>query len=167
MRHNQRGSATAIVLGCAISSIFLLGGGCAHQKIAGTQIPDTAEHRAVLAVLEKLRTALEERNAETILSLVSPHYFEDLGTSDPTDDYGYRQLKESILPQSLKVTDEVFITFQIHEVAVEGGKAHADLRYKSRAHLSLPSGGLWDAHNEFNRVQLALEEGRWQIVSGL
>jgi hypothetical protein len=101
------------------------------------------------------------------LSIVSTSYFEDNGTPDPRDDYGYTELSTRILPDSLAVAKEMHVSFVVHEIVVTGEHAHADIRYNSRARLELPSGTLWDSHREFNRVVFARENHAWRIVSGL
>jgi len=154
-------------LTCLATCIVLLTGACAHQVIEGTQVRDTEENREILAVLIKLQEAMRARDADTILTMVSRAYFEDNGTPDPRDDYGYDELSSTILPQTLEVTKEMFVTFVVHEITVEDGHASADVRYASRAKLELPSGTLWDTHKEFNRVELTHEDGAWRITSGL
>lgn len=150
-----------------VTAAVLFSAGCAHRMIEGTQIRDTSENREVLAVLAQLQEAMRARDADAILAMVSPTYFEDNGTPDPHDDYGFEELRTTILPQSLAVAQEMFVAFEIYEVMVDDGTAHADVRYASRAKLELPSGTLWDSHREFNRVELALEQGAWRITSGL
>jgi hypothetical protein len=146
----------------------LLLGGCAHQMIEGTQIRDTAENREILDVLTKLQEAMRARDADAILSMVSRSYFEDNGTPDQKDDYGYEELSTQILPQSLEVATELFVTFEVYEIVVDDAHAHADIRYASRTKVELPSGTLWDSHREFNRVELARgDDGAWMITSGL
>ena len=146
---------------------LILSSACAHTMIEGTEIPDTEENRAVLATIVALRDALQKRDANAVISLVSPKYFEDMGTPDPKDDYGYDQLKTDVLPKSMAVTREFYVSFEVEEIVVQGDAAHADLRYDSRARLDLPAGTLWDSHKEFNRIILAREDGSWRIVSGL
>ena len=147
---------------CLVASVA-----CAHSMIAGTQVPDTSENREIFEVLIKYKTALEARDAQGIIALVSTKYFEDNGTPDQSDDYGYEQLANKILPEALAATKEMYADFQVNEVAVEGNKARADIRYDSRARLDLPSGTLWDSHREFNRVEFERENGKWMVVSGL
>ncbi|MBI3179742.1 MAG: hypothetical protein HYZ27_08770 [Deltaproteobacteria bacterium] len=140
---------------------------CAHSYIPGTRVRDTSENREVVDLLEKVRTAMEARNAEQILALVSSRYFEDNGTIDPEDDFGFEELRAKFLPESLAAAQEVHLSFEIHAVEIEGDRAHADIRYNSRARFKLPAGSLWDSHREFNRVEFAREDGSWRIVSGL
>jgi hypothetical protein len=147
--------------------LALAAGGCAHTMIEGTQIPDTDDNRALVQILAEVCEAMEARDADRILAHVSEDYFEDGGTPKPDDDYGYKELVSSVLPESLSHTTEVHLTMQVHEVVVEGDRARADIRYDSRVHLDMPSGALWDSHKEFNRVEFAREDGAWRIVSGL
>ena len=140
--------------------------GCAHF-IPGTQIADTADTRAVLAVLGKMRTALEARDADALIALVSHAFFEDLGDDNPSNDYGYRDLQERILPQSLAVAKEIHVDFDIHDIVISGDHATADIRYRSRAQLDLPAGTRWDSHREFDRIEMVREQSTWKIVKGL
>ena len=53
-------------------------GGCFNVlMIPGTKVPDTKPNREIIAVCEKYRHALEDRDAETLLSMASKSYFED------------------------------------------------------------------------------------------
>ena len=142
--------------------------GCAHGTIEGTTVPDTEENRPVLEVLKTYRTAMQERDADKIISLVSSEYFEDMGTIDQSDDYGYQHLTEKIIPNSLQVAQEVYLTFEIHKIEVDGNSAWADVRYNARAKLELSSGDMWESHKDFNRIELLMnEQGRWVIKAGL
>lgn len=145
----------------------LVTSGCAHRTIAGTQAKDTAANREIYAILVKLRHSLEERDAASLMSLVSKSYFEDNGTPDPRDDYGYSELSERIAADTLSTAQEVSISLQIFDITVHGPRAWADLRYTSRARLELPNGRLWDSFRDFNRVEFVREDDGWRIIRGL
>ena len=157
---NLISSLLIVVAGTAI--------GCAHGTIEGTTVPDTEENRAVLEVLTTYRSAMQERDADKIISLVSADYFEDMGTIDQSDDYGYQHLTENIIPNSLKVAQEVYLTFEIHSIEVDGDSAWADVRYNARAKFGFSSGDMWESHKDFNRIELSMnDKGRWVIKAGL
>lgn len=153
-------------LSCACVTA-LIAPGCAHRTIAGTQAKDTPANREIYDVLVKLRHSLEERDAATLMSLVSKSYFEDNGTPDPKDDYGYTELSERIAADTLSTAQEVSIALQIFDITVHGPRAWADLRYTSRARLELPNGRLWDSFRDFNRVEFVHENEGWRIIRGL
>ncbi len=140
---------------------------CAHGYIAGTAIADTANNREIYQLVGHVRQALQERDAPALLAMVSSRYFEDNGTVDPRDDYGYVELKEKLLKDSLDTAKEVYISFDVHEIVVEGNYAYADVRYSSRTRLDLPAGRLWDTHGDFDRIEFAREGNTWKIMSGL
>ncbi|HET6345790.1 MAG TPA: hypothetical protein VFH51_12715 [Myxococcota bacterium] len=148
--------------------LLLLGAGaCAHSYIEGTQVVDTDENREILSIIRKARDALQARDSNTLLSMVSTKYFEDNGTPDPRDDYGYVELKEKLVKDSLETAKEVVVDFQIFDINVDGDNAYADIRYSSRTRLEMPSGRVWDTHRDFDRLQFVREDGTWRIVSGL
>ncbi len=141
--------------------------GCAHGYIAGTQVRNTPDNREILAVLDKAFTAMRARDADALLALISKRYFEDNGTADQSDDYGYQELKDKVLPESMRLAKEFQIDAEVQAVEVEGNVAYADLRYTSRVQLALPSGTKWHSTKEFDRVEFVREDGAWRIISGL
>jgi hypothetical protein len=140
--------------------------GCGHRYIKGTRVEDTKDNKQIFDVIEDVRGGLEERNAGRVMKHVSSTYFEDMGTPEQADDYGYDQLK-LLLPQSLEATKEMHVVLDVHAVTVEDDHAFADIRYASRARIELPSGGTWDTHREFNRIEFVRENDQWMITSGL
>lgn len=145
----------------------LLLAGCAYGTIEGTQIEATDDNKTVYKIIEDVRVALETKNADEILKHVSANYFEDNGTTNQADDYGYQELKSRVLPDSLSAAKEVHVSMNIQDIKVIGDNAIADVRYNSRAQLALPSGTLWDSHRDFNRITLTREGKDWKITSGL
>lgn len=140
---------------------------CAHAMLPGTQVPDTHATREIFHTLVAVREAMEARDVDKLLTFVSPHYFEDNGTPDPKDDYGYLELRENLMRDALGTAKDLSLDMQLYDIEIRGEHAWADLRYVSRARLEFPSGRLWDSHRDFDRVEFAREEGAWRIVRGL
>lgn len=141
--------------------------GCAHSNIPGTTIADTEDNRSVLKVLDQLQKALQAKDADTVLSLISPTYFEDMGTIDNKDDFGFEEFRDSILNQNIEKIAELYLKIDVHDVQVKGDQAFIDIRYRTRAKLSLPSGNTWTQDSDFSRVSFSREQGRWLVASGL
>lgn len=150
----------------ALSVIAATSAACGHNYLPGTRVEDTKDTHAIFDIIEDVRKGLEERNANKVLAHVSPQYFEDMGTPDQTDDYGFSELQTK-MNDSFATTTEMHVVLEIHDISVDGQHALADIRYASRARIELPSGGSWDAHREFNRIDFAREDGAWKIISGL
>ncbi len=150
------------------STLLLLGVfACAHATLPGTQVRATEDNKEIYDLLVRMNEALINRDVDTLLSMVSPHYFEDNGTAQTDDDYGYHELSTRMLPESMQRVEEMQLQMELHDIVVEGGHAYADVRYQSRARLDLPSGPKWDSHKEFNRLEFERQDNRWLIVSGL
>ena len=164
LRHRRSWHRACV--GLAMAALFAQGA-CAHATIPGTQVLDTPPNREVYGVLKEVKIALESRDADRLLGLVSPRYFEDNGTPDPKDDYGYLELRESLVKEAMETAKDISLSVQLYDIEVDGDHAWADLRYTSRARLELPSGRLWDSHRDFDRIELVREDGRWLIVRGL
>ena len=141
--------------------------GCAHTTIPGTSVPDRPDQRAIFDVLVKIRENFERRDPDALLALVSRRYFEDNGTPDPRDDYGYIELHDKLLHESMALAKEVYLSFEVYDIIVHGDSAVADVRYVTRTRLDFPSGRLWDNHRDFNRIDLSREDGNWRITGGL
>ncbi len=150
-----------------VAAFVTLLGACAHGYIPGTQVRDTKQNREVYDVVAKALQSLANRDMNGILSVISTRYFENNGTPQPDDDYGYVQLKDKILPELMNVAKEVYVEAEVQDLGVDDGKAHADVRYRSRARLELPTGTLWDSHRDFDRIRLEKEDGAWKIIGGL
>lgn len=149
-----------------LAALLLPLAACGSHYIKGTRVRDTRENHAIYDVIEDVRVGMEERNTEKVLAHVSPQYFEDMGTPEPADDYGYEQLK-ALVADSFSSTKEMHVILDIHAITVEEDKAYVDVRYASRARIELPSGGSWDAHREFNRIDFVRDHDTWLIVGGL
>lgn len=139
---------------------------CAHDPIPGTTIEDTPENRDILKVVEAYQQAIERRDSDALMALVSPRYFEDNGNSDKTDDYDYSGLKSS-LPRDFSRTKAMQLTVRVDDVRVTENKAFAEIFYTFRAQSEYPSGLQWESGSDRARIRFEKTDGRWLIVAGL
>jgi ketosteroid isomerase-like protein len=139
---------------------------CSPRRIPGTDIPDTADTRAITQVLERFRVAVERRDAAAVLALVSPRYFDDAGTADPSDDLDYAGLSRA-LPADLARVSNVRVELKVADIKVDGDRAQAYMRYDARYRIVTRSGEVAKAQNDVNRIQLVREKDDWKIASGL
>ncbi|MBZ4408305.1 nuclear transport factor 2 family protein [Myxococcus sp. MISCRS1] len=149
----------------AICALSLLAA-CAPKRIPGTEIDDTDETRAILAVMEAYRSAIEARDAHAIQALVSKDFREDAGTpSDPEDDLTAANLGpylETLFPQlqSPKVEMEVR--------KVQVGKDIATAIYYWKLNFRMP--GLTSRPQkeaELEQMVFRLEGNQWKILTGI
>jgi ketosteroid isomerase-like protein len=149
----------------AAALLLLPAAGCTPRRIPGTEIRDTQETRAILAVMESYRRALEARDAAAIQGLVDRGFRDNAGTPDPEDDLTYDSLMKE-LPGRLAKLSDVRLDFTIKRIEVTGATAQAVYFWNARYRMpKLNSKPQLDSElevMEFNRAG----DG-WKIVSGI
>lgn len=139
---------------------------CAHAKIPSTEIDDTPANREILNLVEEYAHAIEQRDAEAVLAMVSKRYYEDNGNTDRSDDYDYEGLKSN-LRKDFDRTHAMQIEVRVDDIKVEEDTAYAEIYYTYRAQNEYPSGLQWDTGNDRTRLEFRKEDGRWMIIAGL
>jgi hypothetical protein len=171
--------------------------GCGASHIPGTNVPDTRENREVLEVAERYRHAVERRDAQTLLSLASPRYFEDGGTPQGDDDYGYEGLRRLLSVWTEEVR-EVRYEMRYRRISFEnnGHRALVEYTYTGsytlrRPQVQMPEGveppaasmisvdpvrgatpvndeqEVWFRRVADNRLELERDRDGWRIVAGM
>lgn len=151
-----------------LGGAFFFGSACHNGVIANTDIPDTQDNREVYTVVMAYKRALESRDVDALLPLISRKYLENNGTTNvSTDDYGYPRLRESVLPALNENVKAIQYQIIMNKIQVDGDSAWASYEYFY--HFKFVEGGKegWETKNDFNRLELAKEQGAWRIVSGL
>lgn len=139
---------------------------CAHAKIGRTNIDDTPANREILNIVEEYQRAMERRDADAVLALVSPRYYEDNGNTDRADDYDFNGLRSS-LGKDFNRTKAMQLEVRIDDIKVEKDTAYAEVYYTYRAQNEYPSGLQWDTGSDRTRLRFERQDGRWLIVAGM
>jgi SnoaL-like domain len=124
------------------------------------------ERKAIEQTLASLQQAYRDRDPQALLALVSETYRTDMGTPDPGDDLDYAALKQSV-PATFAHAKQIEIDMQIQSIQISGDRARADCRQKVGYLLSLNGQETWSRHDDVVRIELARQDGRWKILSGL
>lgn len=169
---NSRSLRSRLALGVVVICTSLAFVGCKPDLIVGTQLEDSDLNRAVVDFMGEYQRAVEARSAESVLELVGPDYYEDMGTVEQEDDYGIEKLRSG-LQKNFDQTREIRLNVRVQNVEEqdEAGMVFVDYRYLQRALLGLPVGDKWVTHRDVNRIVLRkkgemFEEGFF-IVGGL
>jgi ketosteroid isomerase-like protein len=157
----MRSHRTTLVLAAAA----LLAAACS-RRIPGTDIKDTTDTRAVYALIGEYRAATERRDAPAVLALVSKKYFDDAGTSDPSDDVDYAQLKQRLGDDLAKVT-ALRLEIEVRQVEIENDRAAAYVRYDEHYRIATRAGEVAKNASDPHRMVFVREEGAWKIAGGL
>jgi hypothetical protein len=157
---NARLSALAIVLATVMA-------GCAHTRFfPGSTIPATEENLAVLRTIEQYRENLVGKNIEGLLLLASPRYFEDGGTPQANDDYGYDGLRQ-ILTVRLGRVQSLHYDIEYQKLMVRGDRAEVDVFLNGAFELVGETGERYRRVNDRHRFVLERTENRWRFVNGM
>jgi ketosteroid isomerase-like protein len=144
---------------------LLLAAACAPRRIPGTEINDTEDSRAVLAVMERYRSALEARDAKAIQALVADDFYEDGGTETPDDDLTAQNLAPHLANLFQKL-DNPKVELNVRRVDVQEDKATAI--YYWNASWKMPTlTGKSQSDSELEQMLLKKVNGEWKIVSGI
>jgi len=140
--------------------------GCAHSTIGDTEIKDTKENREILQVVREYRDALQSLDADAVLDLISPAYYESNANSSDDDDYDYRELAKT-LHENFSRTRRIRVDVRVDMVEVDEDQAYAEVFYEIRAQNDYPSGLKWETRADRTRLRFRREDGRWLLTAGL
>ena len=155
-------------------------GACAKPpgRIAGTQIPDDPVNRALLERLEDYRLAVERRDADALVLMASPEYWEDRGTTEAKDDYGFDKLRW-VLAGRFQLASEIRYSMRYDKIRRVCPGGHNDTIEKGcRAHVEVQIDASYtvnDARGEPRREDMRDQNemvrewsgDQWMFVSGM
>ena len=143
-----------LLLGCAL--------GCAAHKIPGTDIDETADTDAIIAVVGKYNTALDAQDAAGIFALCDPSFYDDAGTLTPEDDLNYETLQTK-LPTILKKFQDVRVKIIVKTLNVSGDRASLVYNYV----ITFRIGQKVTTDSDIKRMDFKRVGGVWKIVKGV
>jgi hypothetical protein len=148
------------------------GAGCGHTALfPGTSIPATETNREIIDTLEVYRQKLVERNVDGLLLLASDKYFEDGGTPQANDDYGYSGLA-TILGSRLQRVQSIRYDIQYKSIKIGAdGRAEVEAFLSGAFELQGEVGERYRRISDFHRFILerstAGGTSKWKFVSGM
>ncbi|HHH29857.1 MAG TPA: hypothetical protein ENK57_16135, partial [Polyangiaceae bacterium] len=117
---------------------------------------------------EQYRRALERKDVAALLDLASPHYYEDGGNVDASDDIDYAGLREYLLE---KFEDANAIRYEIRYRRITKDEEYVlvDFTYSGSFRLPTSDGDeKWRSTVAENRLELVLHEDEgYKIVAGM
>jgi ketosteroid isomerase-like protein len=144
----------------------LLAAACTPARIPGTDIADTRENHAVYDVIDEYVKAMNKRDAEAVLALVAPDYFDDAGTPDPGDDLDRERLEKSIRRDLSRVETER-LNVSLRKIEIQDGVAFAEIFYDNYYRVQTPAGPIPRRDSDVHRIRLKKLNGKWMISAGL
>jgi hypothetical protein len=155
-----------------VLALLGVGTGCGHGRyFDGTTILINDTNREILDTIEEYRIKLSEKNVDGLLLLASEKYFEDGGTPQSNDDYGYSGLA-AILAGRLQRVSSIRYDIQYKTIKVSrDGRAVVEAFLSGAFELQGEVGERYRRVNDFHRFVLerATNGGtsKWKFVSGM
>ena len=143
----------------------LLASGCVRHYIPGTEIEENEDTSAIVKLMEKYRLAVEGRDTEALMALVSPQFRDNQGTSTPEDDIDFRSLPVE-LKNRFEHIDNVHLSIDVRSIEVK--KDDASAVYYWTLQWRMP--GLAEktqSSSELKRMQFKRTDRVWKIASGI
>lgn len=160
-----------------LASLFLAVTACAHSsgRIKGTRIPDDEVNRQILETVEKYRVAVEARDSEALVLMASPDYWEDRGTVESSDDYGFDKLRE-ILSGRFQLASDVRYSMRYDKIRrvcpgdklERGCLAHVEVQIDASYSVNDARGQtVRRDKRDQNELVLKWDGQKWVFVSGM
>jgi hypothetical protein len=157
-----------MIRSCTITLfVTALASGCAAPRvIAGTKVTDTKQNRQLVEVCERYRHAMEDRDADTLITMASRNYFEDSGTPKAEDDYGYDGLRQ-VLVTRLGQLKALRYNVEYRNVTLKGNRAYIDIRYDASFQIATELGDRWERKQNEKRMELEFDGKQWLFLAGM
>jgi len=139
---------------------------CSHNTIPGTSIRDDPQNRAVLQVLASYKQAMEARDADALLSLAAPGYFDKGDPARPGDAHDIQGLRRT-LPRDFGGVRSLKLDIDIRNLKIDGDRAQVDFFGVMRYAVALPNGEKWFTESDDQRMKFVKVDGDWKISSGM
>jgi hypothetical protein len=157
---NRSRIGLGLVLGVTLAA-------CAPRLIPGTKIPDTDVNRALMGAVETYRQAVERRDTQAILAMVSPNYFDVRGhPDDPSYHWNYERAKAD-LPEKFAKVKDMRLEIQVRKIEVKDGFAKVSYLFTENFVAQLPSGQFPHHDSDVTQMEFQLIGKHWYIIRGL
>ena len=162
-------------------------GACSTKMIKGTKIEDSKESRAVLLTIESYRKAMETRDAETLIRMASPNYFEKNGDANSRNNYDYTGLVTWLRSPEFRAVSALRLTLTYKRVTFNKERNSVSVSYNYKSEYKIPPARfevkseaenpdaakdnfdeeVWHSKNDDNEMVLELVDGKWLIAKGM
>ena len=154
----------AVVFIVAILSVVV--GGCNTRFIPNTEILDNEFNRDVVAFCERYRHAVEDVNVGLLLTLASPRYFDNSGTTTGDDDMDRAGL-EQMLKERFGALQAVRYEMKYLDIYEQHGIVYVEYTYTMSFQYKVEDKTRWYNKTADNRLELEPVDGGFLIISGM
>ncbi len=140
---------------------------CSRVYIPNTDVEDTARNRSIILFCEKYRHAMEEKDTNQLLKMMSPGYFEDGGNTKNEDDADYEKIREFLTSDFLKTSGIRYEMRYRRVTLTESNHIYVDYTYAAAWKLPGVKQDEWHHKVADNRLDLVPDGDSYKIVGGM
>lgn len=133
--------------------------------IPGTQIPDTEDTQAILALMNEFRVSVEGRDISSITPLVADDFEDTGGTPSPDDDLNRANLEQALQQRFARI-DKVKLDFDVRSINIDDEQAEAVYYYTLRYETPGLSDKVQTAA-DLKKMTFRQVNDEWKILSGI
>lgn len=137
------------------------------EYIPGTRVTRSSANEALIERLENYRLAVERKDAAALLLMASKAYWDDAGTPQGEDDYGYAGLQKILAGRFQQVSD-IRYSMKYMSIRHQGKRAYVDVLID--ASYSIKDARGQDSREDLrdqNQMVLEWDGEAWKFVSGM
>ncbi len=139
---------------------------CGPRFIPNTEIPDTEENRDIVDFCERYRRAVEDINLGLLMTMASPRYFDNCGTTTGDDDMDRAGLEEN-LKQTFQSVEEIRHEIRYRDIFVKDGIIHVEYTFTTSFQFTVEGETKWSNKTADNRLELERVDDGFLIISGM
>jgi hypothetical protein len=144
---------------------LILAAGCGHRRIPGTDIEENEETKAIVAVMQAYRSALEHKDAHAIAQLLAPGFHDKGGTANPEDDLTAQNV-EPLLTERFSKVANLSLDMELRQIEIQDGAATATYFYTE--HYQIPTlTTRAQTESDLKQMTLVKVKDQWRILSGI
>ncbi|MCP4680301.1 MAG: hypothetical protein GY854_33385 [Deltaproteobacteria bacterium] len=140
--------------------------GCGKRYIPNTEIEDNEVNREIVAFCERYRHAVEDLNIGLLLSLASPRYFDNSGTTTGDDDMDRVGL-EDILKNRFKTVRAIRYEIHYRSIYENYDVIHIEYTYTTSFQYEVDGVTKWENKTADNQLELERIDDGYLILSGM
>lgn len=140
--------------------------GCNKRFIPNTEIPDNEFNREVVAFCERYRHAVEDMNVGLLLTLASPRYFDNSGTTTGDDDMDRVGLEQMLMERFIALQT---VRYEMKYLGIfeHNGLVFVEYTYNMSFQYKVEDKTRWYNRTADNRLELEKVDGSFLITSGM
>ena len=146
--------------------LFVAMGGCNKRHIPNTEILDNDFNREIIDQTERYRHAVEDINIGLLMTLASPRYFDNSGTTTGDDDMDRAGL-EQMLKERFGALQSVRYEMKYLAIYEQHGVVYVEYTYTMSFQYKVDDSTRWYNKTADNRLEMEAVDDGYLIISGM